>query len=375
MPKGIYSTYDQILARVPDENVRSIHNILMWLVCSERPLHLSELAETMIFDVSSHHYYRLDPENLPWDSRDALAHILSLVIVDQDGIVQLMHASLRDYLLSEASHRFQIRIHDAHRRIALSCIAYILGHHNAPSKTAVRALAQRAQKLPFRHIHSPYQLEVPSAVAIRAHNQWAKSGAWSGPPLWIYASLHLGVHLRRANLGVSDVAVQGLLKDMSSHTHGRLCTWLPLWASWTGVMFDRDIESLGYPSLWIASYLGHAQVISFLREQGADECTHIGRLATVSGQPYMETSLVAVVRGGHLDSVTPLVKHGADPNGMDHRRSSCQESDVGMARALVNHHCMPHKVGDRGHLVTIIFLSKLNPDIKHSGALGEGAMR
>ena len=123
----------------------------MWLMASERPVYLNELAEAAVIDISVDQPF--DPEDRLFDPQSILAVLSALVSVvpdDQDEDeedskamtellplgkfteIRLAHYSVREYLSSGRlaqtpllAAKFYITPSVAHYHLSFSCIAYI----------------------------------------------------------------------------------------------------------------------------------------------------------------------------------------------------------------------------------------------------------
>jgi hypothetical protein len=98
LPTGLFETYDRILYRIPDHNHEHVIRILGWLVTSEYPLNLEELAEAIAIVLDK---AKLDHADLFTDPEETLELCSSLLTLQPDGKVVLAHFSVRKYLLSD----------------------------------------------------------------------------------------------------------------------------------------------------------------------------------------------------------------------------------------------------------------------------------
>ncbi|KAH7071510.1 hypothetical protein BKA63DRAFT_74120 [Paraphoma chrysanthemicola] len=97
LPEGLFETYDRILERVDDIDQEYVLRALKWLVGSERPLSLEELAEAIAIDVSQALF---DLNNRFIEPEEILELCGSLVSIRSDHKVVLAHFSVREYLTS-----------------------------------------------------------------------------------------------------------------------------------------------------------------------------------------------------------------------------------------------------------------------------------
>jgi hypothetical protein len=78
LPKGLYETYDQILAKI-DEQADHTKTFLRWLCFSIRPMTLAEMSETIVVDLDAADGPRYTPDNCYWDARDVLVKCSGLI--------------------------------------------------------------------------------------------------------------------------------------------------------------------------------------------------------------------------------------------------------------------------------------------------------
>lgn len=143
----LHETYERILTRIPDYHQQYARTLLQWITFSARPLTITEAAEVVAFDYSQCGAYNsmpsFDPKNALRDPHDVIALCSSLVSlplpaekIGAQQRVQLAHASVRDYLVSEyilrgAARHFHLDATVAHCAIAHACLAYCFQFHSA----------------------------------------------------------------------------------------------------------------------------------------------------------------------------------------------------------------------------------------------------
>ncbi|KAF2493876.1 HET-domain-containing protein [Lophium mytilinum] len=96
LPEGLNETYDRILENIKEGDYEHILRLFKWLVGSERPLRLEELAESIAIDPAKD---RFDAKERLLETEEVLALCGSLLRVDADGTVVLAHFSVKEYLL------------------------------------------------------------------------------------------------------------------------------------------------------------------------------------------------------------------------------------------------------------------------------------
>ena len=118
LPEDVNGVYSLILSTVPIEQRGLALTILKWLVCSQRPLRISELKD-LISTIHQGPFNITDTfSNLLMKRRDA---------EPEDALVEFAHdTSIREYLYSNHSGDFHIDIQEAHGCFARACISYLI---------------------------------------------------------------------------------------------------------------------------------------------------------------------------------------------------------------------------------------------------------
>lgn len=106
LPHGLFETYDRILTNIDDDDVHYVERALKWLMGTERPLSLGELAEAVAINPAKN---RLDTSERLIEHDDILRLCGSLVRINEGRIV-LAHFSVKEYLLSNrlAEQKYQV---------------------------------------------------------------------------------------------------------------------------------------------------------------------------------------------------------------------------------------------------------------------------
>lgn len=128
LPTGLDETYSRILMSLDQYQGKQALRALKWLIFSERPLELAELAEAVA----------IDPDNKLVYPQDVLEFLPSLVIIYEEGsfgrkfvrpLVRLAHFSVQEYLTSDRikdgpAIGFTIGKDSSHIHIAESSLSY-----------------------------------------------------------------------------------------------------------------------------------------------------------------------------------------------------------------------------------------------------------
>ncbi|KAI0132592.1 NACHT and WD domain protein [Xylariales sp. AK1849] len=138
IPEGMIPYYERTI-RTMTENKLEKHvakAVLVWVVASSRNLLISELSNALSLDINT---------VLP-SAKSAVEGLCGqLVLVDDAGLVGLVHPTVREFLLSEAAGEFSISKSNAHETIALTCLQLLSGGELRPPRTR-RMLTQPPKK-------------------------------------------------------------------------------------------------------------------------------------------------------------------------------------------------------------------------------------
>ncbi|KAK1764024.1 hypothetical protein QBC33DRAFT_548570 [Phialemonium atrogriseum] len=131
--------------------------VLVWTVASARKLTISELSVALKLDINT---------ALP-SAKIAVEGLCGqLVSVDNDsGLVDLIHPTAREFLLSEAAGEFMVSKPAAHERIALTCLKLLSrGEMRRPRNRPISQIQRQSEASPFlgyalmqfpEHIYAP----------------------------------------------------------------------------------------------------------------------------------------------------------------------------------------------------------------------------
>ncbi|KAI9890433.1 MAG: hypothetical protein M1814_003917 [Vezdaea aestivalis] len=132
LPKGLDETYLRILKQLESENdggeILQVQRLLRWLVHSERPLTVDELAEAISIDFEQTEF---DDSAVLTEPLDLLKYAETLATLKDDDkqTVQLSHFSVKEFLLSDfvrnAAPNFYMGSQQANSEIAEVCLTYL----------------------------------------------------------------------------------------------------------------------------------------------------------------------------------------------------------------------------------------------------------
>lgn len=122
VPLEMNGFYTEILENINDPlNADLAKCILTWVVCAPGPITTEELKEAVRFDIKR--------TLLTSTLADIFSQVCSnLVTVDSESRVQLMHQTVKEFLISGDSS-FCINPHQAHERLALICLTHLNGRN------------------------------------------------------------------------------------------------------------------------------------------------------------------------------------------------------------------------------------------------------
>ena len=292
LPPTLDETYKALLSRIDGEEDKKLsRDILELLAFSLHPLTLSEICEYLQITPGM---FILDESKRLTDPKDVFSICGSLLnISGRSAQVSLAHHSVKSYLLSDikgdASY-FQLSAPDAHRIIAIKCLAYL-------------------------------SLEEFSSGP--CEKQSGINDRYERYPLLNYATLKWAVHTQKLE-ELGDSLWDILKAFLFSADAGR-----GNFHSWVQLLIPGSRNVAGTPPLYYAASFGLTTVVRYLLEAGADTEVHGGRC---SATPIN----IASFRGNE-DVVKILLEYGADPHAMDNTpRSAIQWARLNNYRKVVD---------------------------------------
>jgi hypothetical protein len=133
IPATMNEIYDRILEKIQSDQpmLAMVNRTLNWLIFSVRPMTLEEVIDALAVDFheSPLRFNRANLLMVPSDLLDACAGLISRNTKDGVTILQLAHASVKEYLTDakRSSNALQAEISNyaGHYMIARTCIAYL----------------------------------------------------------------------------------------------------------------------------------------------------------------------------------------------------------------------------------------------------------
>jgi WD40 repeat protein len=143
IPDGMIPYYERTIKAMAD-NKREKHiakAILLWVVASSRKMTIAELFQALQLDIQ---------EDLP-SARSAVQGLCGqLVSVGRvNNMVDFVHSTVREFLLSEAAGEFRVSRAAAHERIALACLKLLSSREMQPPRGRLASTKPRPAASPL----------------------------------------------------------------------------------------------------------------------------------------------------------------------------------------------------------------------------------
>lgn len=255
-PKELERVYGEVFNRIEKNDAEAfdlLNSTLMWLVCSRRHLRVSELQHALTIDAAS---IDVDDEDLV--SIDTLLDQSGGLVTLVDGVVRLIHFSVREYLENSQKPLFE----NAEAKMAKICLTYLSFDTFKSGASATDAeLKARLQKYPFydyaahhwgHHVHASEKggyaeslafLSTESLVASACQVLTADAPA-TGPGYSQRASKNsTALHL------AAIFNITQIVPDLLSYPDG-----------------PAPRDSNGHTPLWLATKEGHKEMMQLLSE-------------------------------------------------------------------------------------------------------------
>ncbi|KAJ3872108.1 ankyrin repeat-containing domain protein [Lentinula edodes] len=360
LPKDLEETYEQALKRCKDQgNAEEAQHLLLWLLYAYEPLTKRQFGEILAVDLEEQVIYPSMELQVEW------AVDSTFVTVGQDNIVQLAHASVKEYLISyslqkETQDLFQLNEKLAHDIMTQTTIIYLMQKENIDSgyyesfayysvekwlshasKVEEYKLKGKAQNLIHRMLENNNQYFARWETKYRRQRYFSPKtplyyGALNGlcevvPKLISELDLvtakenidisggggEYGNALQAASSKGHEAAVKLLLEtgaDANAHK-GYYRDALRIASSQGNEVIVKlllengaDVNAYGEHygnALQVAAYRGNEAIVRLLLENGAD--------VNVQGGQYRNALLAATSRGNEA-IVKLLLENGADVN-------------------------------------------------------------
>ncbi|KAF7972853.1 hypothetical protein HWV62_16884 [Athelia sp. TMB] len=360
LPKGLNATYARIFER--SECPDYLERLLQWLVFSERPLTVAELAEVLAVDFNTGDVPFYDPD-LQCKIPALIWSICNGLVTEFEGTVKLAHFSVKEYVVRrirpKAEAQFSTSEQFSHSLIAQDCLAQLL-HFDEPSVLDW----EEPHSISLDYISSAFPLAQYAAMNWVSHFQSAAAAPThclplqnlllrlfkSPPNTWSHALL---CWVRLQNLAIE---VDNDLRHNRDTVLGRTVQsrgWAanlaldvsPLYyACFSGSLHavqhlisnGADVNKAGQEAstrpILLACEEGHLEIARLLLDGGAN--------VNVKGGLY-GTALQAAIAGGHLELAKLLLAKGADVNVEGGRygsalQAACAGGHLELAKLLLD---------------------------------------
>ncbi|KAJ6125209.1 hypothetical protein N7471_012526 [Penicillium samsonianum] len=277
LPGTLRETYANMLERIAPDDWKIAHEALFWLSFTKQPLTLRSLNEIVVMDETS---ITLDEDMMLVPPHILLQICQGLITEDQDGYLNLAHASIKDFLTSDwiRSSRVQYFALDpttADLKAMHSCLTYLCLDNFAQGYLTC---CEKPSKLRDTHPFMTY-----------AANFWPQHGAacgYGGPKQDMIHKFFATRSLPgRGNYGTWMQVL--LRKTAGSHTNDAEAIdgthplyyaasfgMVPVVESILASEPDIDINApggrIGATPVWIASLRFNFEVVDILLRAGAD---------------------------------------------------------------------------------------------------------
>lgn len=141
-PSDMDALYLRILQEMSEEkfNRDLVIAILTWATCCSRPLHLDELRHAIQVDIK---------DEISDMERSISESCGNLVYADASRKLQLLHLTVRDFLMRDGSDsEYKVNRSLGHRRLAMVCLEYLSGRTSKAPKPSRAPLSSTAAQKP-----------------------------------------------------------------------------------------------------------------------------------------------------------------------------------------------------------------------------------
>ncbi|KAJ3769014.1 ankyrin repeat-containing domain protein, partial [Lentinula raphanica] len=307
LPSSLKGVYYNAIEKIKNSSYsEEAHHLLLWLLYSFEPLYMSQVAIILSIDLNSREV-ESDAEMLV-----GLGEIIgtTLVTVDNNNIVQLSHASVKEFLLESNSSLqekklININAELGHDIIAQMCLIYLVNQNNEKDiwkGSSVWIIDVRT----FEQYATQYWGE---------HSQYMNKNSLSYNKSKEMTQIFLEQASRpftnwTKNFRARNEETFGIENIFAEEIKLHVTAWFGLKTSTQKLLTntDADINKISKyfgTVLQIAAARGHKDTAELLLQQGAEINAQGG---------HFGTAVQAAAAGGHKDTVEFLLQQGADIN-------------------------------------------------------------
>ena len=290
-PKTLNETYERILNSIREDDKETARRALLWLVLSNPPMTIRELAEAV----------KVEPRQFDLDRKDFLLYpealydiCPSMIVERSDGSLGLAHDSVQEYLVSKAAKAFYVDTVKGNAEIASVCLTYML-QEDLQKTSHERGRLIRIYESP----NSPF-------------------------PFLTFASKNWFRHIRDEGIeeSIEDLIIQFLLPKQSLAS----VAWQQVLPEHTG-LHDSDPIALHVAALFDLP----RTLTSLLRDYDL-KIEQVAKLENRQTRP-----LIIAVEAKHQEIAEILLEAGANPNGRRKSLLYSSQSSVEMTKLLLNY--------------------------------------
>lgn len=266
-----YEAYERLLAAIDPRYTEIVRLTLQFLCYSARLVTLREVAEAVVVGRNQTSLNL----NLRFKSPEELLHICGGLVTEANGVIDLAHYSIKEYLWSKRiiegpASAFFVTETQAHLEICRICLIY-LGFEDFKSGP--------------RRTKTELQIKMDSY------------------PFLKYAAVYWRVHAQ--NEGVEEKITYLIARIWSPQPSPKYLLWIQIYQylldPTADLTTDHDLEylTIHFPALW-----GLSNIVQYLLRSNSP----------VNNQSGGRQPLVAAVKSGSETTVRLLLAAGADPN-------------------------------------------------------------
>ncbi|KAJ3912695.1 ectomycorrhiza-induced ankyrin-domain/NACHT-domain-containing protein [Lentinula edodes] len=292
LPKDLEETYEQALKRCKDQgNAEEAQHLLLWLLYAYEPLTKRQFGEILAVDLGE------QVVNPYMEFKEGLVIDTTIVTVGQDKIVQLAHASVKEYLISyslqkETQDLFQLNEKLAHDIMTQTTIIYLMQKENIDSGY-YGSFAHYSVEKWLSHVSKVEEYKLKGKAQNLIHRMLENNNQ--------YFARWETIYRRQRYFSPKTPLYYGALNG--------LCEVVPKLISELNLVTAKEnIDTSGGEygnALWAASSEGHEAAVKLLLETGADANAHKGY--------YRDALRIASSQGNEV-IIKLLLENGADVN-------------------------------------------------------------
>ncbi|KOS36610.1 hypothetical protein ACN38_g12632 [Penicillium nordicum] len=265
IPPSVNAAYENILCRVPVDQMDIVKKILEIIVAARRPLTMREMAVALGIATFSEARTTMEAGLDPTHLQRKLRQLCGLFVFTNNSKIYLIHQTAREFLIQKKSSdnlylTYWSGLIEAEHQMADICLRYLL-----------------MEDLEDGEVNSNIQA------------------------LLEYSAVHWADHVQKVILTLDQEAMNRLHRVYDTH-RGRFSLWFPIF--WEAVMPHVGKRSMN--ALNLAAFNGHDQEVDFLlaiKKEDVDTTDDAG------ANPLIWASL-----NGHDKAVQTLLEHEADVN-------------------------------------------------------------